>query len=374
MRVIFACAGTGGHINPAIAIANIILQKEPESKFLFVGTKEGIENELVNKAGYEIKHIRTGKIIRSFTFKNFSAILKTIEGMGDANKLVKDFKPDLVIGTGGYICVPVMHASKKYKIPYILHESNAFPGVSVKLYAKKASSVMVGFEDAKSRFKYTKNVVYTGTPARFTKEYIQNLDKEKCKEKLKLNNINKKIILVTGGSQGAKKFNSVVLDMVKTYLSDDIYIVLVTGNKNYDEIINIKKQIESEKKIKLDKYIRIEKFVHSMDEMYKAVDMCITRAGAMTITELEIAGKPSILIPLPTAAENHQFYNAKVLANSHAGIIIEQKDLTPELLFDKIKTMINDKSLKMMSDNALKLVTNGVENKIYKCIKNAVKK
>ena len=374
MRVIFACAGTGGHINPAIAIANIILQKEPDSKFLFVGTKDGIENELVTKAGYEIKQIRTGKIIRSITLKNFSAIINTVKGMGDANKLVKEFKPDVVIGTGGYICVPVMHASKKYKIPYILHESNAFPGVSVKLYAKNAVTVMVGFKDAKSRLKNGKNVVYTGTPARFTKENIQILNRDKCRTKLKLNNISKKIILVTGGSQGAKRFNQVILDMVKTYLSDDIYIVLVTGNKNYDEILNLKREIEKEKNIKLDKYIKIEKFVHNMDEMYKAVDMCITRAGAMTITELEIAGKPSILIPLPTAAENHQFYNAKVLANSHAGIIIEQKDLTLKLLYDKINYMINDKNLKMMSDNALKLVTNGVEEKIYKCIKDAVKK
>ena len=161
--------------------------------------------------------------------------------------------------------------------------------------------------------------------------------------------------------------------MIKEYLSDDIYIILVTGNNNYDEILDLKNKIEKEKNIDLDKYIRIEKFVYNMYEMYSAVDMCITRSGAMTITELEIAGKPSILIPLPTAAENHQLYNAKVLESAHAGIIIEQKDLTPELLFKKIKNMINERNLKMMSDNALKLVTNGVEDKIYKCIKEAIK-
>ena len=146
MKVIFACAGTGGHINPAIAIANIILKNE-------------IENELVKKSGYDITHIRTGKFIRSFTFKNFNSIIKIIKGMKDASKIIKEFKPDLVIGTGGYICVPVMHASKKYKVPYILHESNAFPGLSVKLYSKNAASVMIGFKDAKARLKNRKNML-----------------------------------------------------------------------------------------------------------------------------------------------------------------------------------------------------------------------
>ena len=131
MRVIFACAGTGGHINPAIAIANNILKHEPDSKFLFIGTKTGLENELVKKAGYEIKHIRTGKLIRCVTLKNFKAVYETTKGVTEAKIIIKEFKPDLVIGTGGYICGPVMLAARIYKIPYILHESNAYPGISV---------------------------------------------------------------------------------------------------------------------------------------------------------------------------------------------------------------------------------------------------
>ena len=261
MRVIFACAGTGGHINPAIAIANIILKHKPDSKILFIGTKNGLENELVKKSGFDIKHIRTGKLIRSFTFKNISAVTKTLKGISDAKLIIKEFKPDLVIGTGGYICGPVMLAAKKYKIPYILHESNAFPGVSVKLLAKKAAKVMVGFSDAKSRLKSKDNVVYTGTPAKFSRETISNLDKEKCKEELGFKNINKKIVFVTGGSQGAMKFNQIVFDMVINNLSDDFFVILVTGNKNYDEIISKKDSFEKTKNIDLSKYIKIEKFV-----------------------------------------------------------------------------------------------------------------
>lgn len=374
MRVIFACAGTGGHINPAIAIANIILKHKPDSKILFIGTKNGLENELVKKSGFDIKHVRTGKLIRSFTFKNISAVTKTLKGISDAKLIIKEFKPDLVIGTGGYICGPVMLAAKKYKIPYILHESNAFPGVSVKLLAKKAAKVMVGFSDAKSRLKRKDNVVYTGTPAKFSRETISNLDKEKCKEELGFKNINKKIVFVTGGSQGAMKFNQIVFDMVINNLSDDFFVILVTGNKNYDEIISKKESFEKTKNMDLSKYIKIEKFVFDMPKMYKISDICITRSGAMTITELTIASKPAILIPLPSAAENHQLYNAKVLSDAHAGIIIEQKNLTDKLLFDKINYMLDDKIINMMSDNASKLMMNGVDNKIYKCIADILKK
>ena len=217
MKVLFACAGTGGHINPAIAMANIVVKNEPDSQILFVGTETGLENKLVANAGYEIRHIRTGKIIRELTLKNFAQLIHAYQGIGDAKRLLKEFKPDIVIGTGGYICGPVMKAATKLKIPYFLHESNAFPGVSVKLLAKNAKAVMVGFEDAKQRLNPKANVVYTGTPAKFSEEDIKKLDKAECLKELGLENINKKIVLVTCGSQGAKRINEVLLDMIKKY-------------------------------------------------------------------------------------------------------------------------------------------------------------
>lgn len=372
MRVIFACAGTGGHVNPAIAIANIIKKRNKDANILFIGTKDGLENKLVKNAGYDICHISTGKIIRSFTFKNIKAITKNIKGIKEARKIIKDFRPDLVIGTGGYICGPVMLAAKKYKIPYILHESNAYPGVSVKMLAKNATKVMIGFEDARARLKNRENIVYTGTPAKFNEETYKKLDKTRCLENLKLTNVNKKLILVTCGSQGARKINEVVLDMVKKYLNDKIYIILVTGDKNYDDVMSQINDIEKELNIDLSKYIRIEKFVYNMDEMYKAVDMCITRAGAMTITELSLAGKPSILVPLPYAAENHQFYNAKVLEGVNAAKIIEQKNLDEDVLNDTISSMINDDVINKMSINAKKVIVENVEDKIYNSIKDSL--
>lgn len=374
MNVVFACAGTGGHVNPAIAMARIILKNKPNTKILFIGTKDGLENSLVDNAGFSIKHISTGKIIRSFTLKNFKAISDTYKGIGDAKKILKDFEADLVIGTGGYICGPVMLASKKLKIPYILHESNAFPGVSVRLLAKGATKMMIGFEDARSRLKNRDNIVYTGTPARFNTDSFDKLDKDECKRNFNLQNINKKIILVTCGSQGAVKVNETIIQMIKNNLVNDYYIVLVTGNKNYDDIINKLDKIKDENNINLTDKIKVEKFIYDMDKMYKAVDMCITRAGAMTITELALSAKPAILIPLPTAAENHQLYNARVLENIGAGKIIEQKDLNAENLDLKIKEMIFNNNLDEMAKNARKVVKKDVENKIYECILDALKK
>ena len=264
MNVIFACAGTGGHVNPAIAMAKIILKNKPDTKVLFIGTKDGLENSLVKNAGFDIEHISTGKIIRSFTLKNFKAITNTYKGIGDAKKIIKEFKADLVIGTGGYICGPVMLASRKLKVPYVLHESNAFPGVSVRLLARKAKKVMIGFEDARKRLKDRENIVYTGTPARFDTTSFDKLNKEECKKEFGLDKISKKIVLVTCGSQGAVRVNETIIEMLKNNLVNDYFIVLVTGNKNYDNIKSKIEKIGKENNIDFSNKIRIEKFVYEI--------------------------------------------------------------------------------------------------------------
>jgi UDP-N-acetylglucosamine--N-acetylmuramyl-(pentapeptide) pyrophosphoryl-undecaprenol N-acetylglucosamine transferase len=384
MRVIFACAGTGGHVNPAIAIANVILKNSPKSEILFIGTKSGIENDLVKKAGFEIKHIRTGKIIRSITLKNIKALFNAYKGISDAKKIIQEFNPDIVIGTGGYICGPVMLAAKDKKIPYILHESNAFPGIAIKLLAKKADKVLIGFEDARKRLKNRSNIVFTGTPTKFTKQDIEKLDIGICKKEFKLEKIDKKIVVVMCGSQGAKKINEIVLDMLKNSLitknnlMEEIYIILVTGNNNYEEVLVKKEEIQKELKCNLEEYINIEKYIYDMEKMYKIADLCITRAGAMTITELEIVNKPSILIPFPSAAENHQLYNAKVLEDLGIGIVIEQKDLTSQILVEKIKYLIENSSVKNnIEENKTqenKTITIDSAQIIYKCIEDVLSK
>ena len=345
----------------------IIQKNEKDSEFLFIGTKNGLENKLVKNAGFEIVHIRTGKLLRKLTLKNVKAIFDTYAGIGESIKILKDFKPDLVIGTGGYICGPVMLAAKKLEIPYMLHESNAYPGVSVKLLAKKAKYVMLGFEDAKKRLKRQDNLIYTGTPAKFNIDEFDSLKKDESKKEFNIEKINKKIVLVTCGSQGAKKINETVIQMVAKKRSKEYFIVLVTGEATYD---SMRKELDELKIENESEYIKLEKFVFNMDKMYKACDMCITRAGAMTITELALAARPAILVPLPTATENHQYYNAKVLENARAGKIIEQKDLTIDLLNNTINEIIcNNDKLREMSANARKMAKLDVEEKIYNCIK-----
>ena len=377
MKVILTCAGTGGHINPAIAIANIIKKNNPDCDILFIGTKTGLENDLVVKAGYDIKSIRTGKFLRHITFKNIKDIFKILGGISDAKKIIKQFKPDIIIGTGGYICGPVMLAAKHFKIPYILHESNSYPGIAVKFLAKKAKYVFIGFKDAKPRLKNRSNIIYTGTPTKFTRQNIDKLDIDKCKNELDLSvdkiEKSKKIIFVTGGSQGAVKFNQVILDMVKTYHDKNIYIVLVTGQKNYNKVISQKQSIESKENINLDKYISIRKFVYDMDKMYKVADLCITRSGAMTINELIIASKPSILIPFPYATENHQLYNAQVLENLGAAEVILEPELTTAKLYNSIKRIVmDDKKLNSMSKSAGSILKMDTEQVIYKYILKAI--
>ncbi|MDD2628137.1 MAG: undecaprenyldiphospho-muramoylpentapeptide beta-N-acetylglucosaminyltransferase [Clostridia bacterium] len=371
MRAIIACAGTGGHINPGIAIAKIIEKEEKNSEILFIGTKTGIENELVKKAGYRIEHTKTGKFYRSLTLKNIKSIIDIFAGIKESKEIIKKFKAEIVIGTGGYICMPVMLAARSLKIPYVLHESNAYPGIAVKFLTKKASKVLVGFEDTKKRLKRKENIIYTGSPAKFNEADIDKMDKKKCIEDLGILEFSKdrKIIFVTGGSQGAKKFNETIIKIALEKKSDEFFIVLATGMKNYDDVMN---KISDKKEA--EQYIKIEKFVFEMDKMYKASDLLITRSGAMTITELSIAKRPAILIPFPYATENHQYYNAKALEDIGAAKIIIEDNLTEELLYKTINELISDNNkLLEMGQNAGKLQKKNVEELIYKEIKETVK-
>ena len=367
MKAIIACAGSGGHINPGIAIANTIIKNEPDSSILFLGTKEGMENDLVKKAGYKLTHVRAGRFHRKLTWYNVRNITRAFLGVFDTMSIISKFKPDVIIGTGGFICVPVMKAAKAKKVPYVLHESNAYPGLSVKVVAKDAAKVLLGFEDAAARLPEGTNTVYTGTPAKFDMDHMRALDKEECRKNII--NDDRKIVFVTGGSQGAIKFNTTVINMVKKYKPEDVFFITAVGPDNYEKTLESIKDITD-----IDKYLKVEKFVYEMDKMYKAADLLITRAGAMTITELSIARRPAILIPLPTAAENHQLFNARAMENAGAGIVIEENLLNEELLYDKIKEVIRkEKLLATMGDNAAKLYKPNVEQVIYEEIKSVVK-
>lgn len=371
MKVIIAAAQTGGHINPGIAIANKIKQENKNARIMFIGTTRGLENDLVPRAGFELRTIEAYGINRKISMSNIKNMFKTLKGLKEAKKIVKEYKPDIVIGTGGFICGPVLMAAKKYKMPTVLHESNAFPGVAVKLLAKKVDTILLGFEDAKQRLPKAKKIVVTGTPTKIKKIQLSKIQKEKMIAELGLEK-NLPIVLVFGGSQGAKSINSTLIDIIKSKANKNYQIIWASGPKQYDII----KETLKEDKIDINKIdnVKILPYIYNMEEIMNLVDVVIARSGAMTTTEIAITGKPAIFIPFPFATENHQEYNARVLEKIGAAKIILDKDLNKESLSSTLNEILKDKNkLVQMSKNAEKVAISDVEEKIYKEIEKLIK-
>lgn len=370
MKVVIAAAGTGGHINPGIAIANKIKQEEPQSQILFIGTNRGLENDLVPRSGYDLKTIDAYGIQRKLTLENIKRLYHTIHSIKVAKEILKEFKPDVVIGTGGYICVPVMLAANSLKIPIVLHESNAFPGVATKLLCKKANVVLVAFEDAKTRLTKAKKIVVTGTPTKVKELKLTEEEKKEIKKECGLKS-DKPVVLVFGGSQGAQSINNSVLNIILNQCNLEYQIMWAVGPAQYDVI---KSELEDKgKDINNIKNVKILPYIYNMEQIMNVIDLMVCRSGAMTITEIANVGKPAIFIPYPYATENHQEYNAKVLQKQGAAKIILDKNLNENNLKQAIEDIINDKQKQsIMGENAKKVSIQNVEDKIYKEIKKVV--
>ena len=337
MKVIIAAAGTGGHINPGIAIANKIMYEEPDSKIIFIGTNRGLENDLVPRAGYELKTIQSYGISRSLTLKNIQRLCKTIQSIKEAEKIIQEFKPDIIIGTGGYICVSVCRAAQKQKVPYIIHESNVLPGVATKLMN-----------------------------LHFSREQIKQKKKQMGFEE------NKPLVLVFGGSQGAESINNSIVKIIKEKKNKDYQIIWAAGPYQYkvvkEELAREKIDIENIDGIKAVPYI------YNMEEVMNIADLVVCRSGAMTVTEMEKVGKPAIFIPFPYAAENHQEYNARILEKAGAAKVILDKELTADKLHVTIETIVKEEGkLTKMGEESQNLSINNVEENIYKEIISAIK-
>lgn len=370
MKVIIAAAGTAGHINPGIAIANKIKQEEKDSEIIFLGTTRGLENDLVPKAGYELKTIDAYGLSKEISVANIKKMYKTYRGIGEAKKIVKEFKPDIVIGAGGYICGAATMAANKYNVPVVLHESNAFPGKAVKMLAKKVDEILISFKDAEQRIKNAKKIVHTGTPVKILKrEYSMNEKKEIIKT-MELTEI-KPIVLIFGGSQGAQKINEAVIGILTENLNNNYQIIWATGPKQYEIIGKALKNKNLD--IKDIPNAKIVPYIYNMEEIMNVSNVIVARSGAMTIAEISNLGKPSILIPLPNVSQDHQLYNAKVLEKVGAAQIILNDELTKENLNETINTIVTDANkMKTMGENALKEATHDVEDKIYKEIKGII--
>lgn len=370
MRAIIAAAGTGGHINPGLAIANKIMEKEKDSSIIFIGTNRGLETDLVPRSGYSLKTINAHGLERKITIQNIKNLFETYKSIKEAKEIIKEFNPDILIGTGGYICVPTVIAAKKLGIPVILHESNAFPGIAVKLFKNKADKILVGFKDAKERLDNKENVIVTGNPIKIKKIDYTEGQKEKIKTDLGLA-LDKPVVLVFGGSQGAQSINRSFIEIIVNKKNKNYQIMWAAGPEQYEKIKEKLNEINID--INNIENAKIVPYIYNMEEVMNISDLVVCRSGAMTITEVSVVGKPAIFIPFPFATENHQEYNARVLEKVGAAKIILDKDINSELLGNTINKIIkNKKSLEEMGKNAEKVAIPNVEENIYKEIKEVI--
>lgn len=338
MNLIFCGGGTAGHVTPAIAIAEEILQKVPDAKILFVGREGGEENQIVKKRGFELKTIKIFGFERKLSLKNLRNVKTALSALRKARAIIKEFSPNAVIGTGGYVCWPMLKAAQSMGIPTVIHESNAAPGLTTKILAKKCDRVLLNLHGSEKEFKKQDNVRIVGNPVR--KEFLTQ-DKIRARKKLGLSE-KEFFIFSFGGSGGAKKLNDSVIELMESHSlkNKNIRHVHACGRKYYSEI----KKIFPER-IREKQGCVIKPYIDDMATMIKAADVVISRAGAMAITEISASGAAAILVPSPNVTNNHQYKNAKLMCDAGAAMMIEEKDLSERSLSDALKKLENDVQL-----------------------------
>lgn len=365
MKVILAGGGTAGHINPAIAIANTIKKNKPDAKILYIGAKGKMEEQLVPKAGFNFKAIEISGFKRSLKPSaikhNFKTLMLAISAERKSKKIIKAFNPDVCIGTGGYVSGPVIKAAQKLSIKTLIHEQNAFPGVTSKMLSKNAKCVMLAVEDAKHYFDKNCNFQVVGNPIR---DEIKIINKAEAKKSLNLNE--KPVILSFGGSLGARKINEAMAEVIayttKNNLCQHIHAYGKFG-KWFPDLLK-EKGVDT-----TNSELDIREYIDNMPTCLAAADLIVCRAGAITLSEIEAAGKPAILIPSPNVAENHQYHNAMALVNKQAAFIVEEKELSSGKLLNLVKDLMNNQEkLKTYGENVKKLAKLNSNELIYNII------
>lgn len=367
MHILFAGGGTAGHINPALAIAAHIKSKHSDAKISFIGTANHLEAKLVPAAGYDFYTVDVEGFQRKLSpeniKRNISAAYKAVKSSHDAKKLLKELAPDVVVGTGGYVSGPVLREAAKLGIKTAIHEQNAYPGITNKMLAGKVDRVMLAMPDAGPRMKLTSQPVITGNPVR---ESVINTDRESARRALGLDE--RPMILSFGGSLGARIINETAADVLAWHWrTGKYYHYHGTGSSGYEST----KKLLEEKGVDLGHAptVRFSEYINDMDLCMAAADLVICRAGAITLSELQIKGKASILIPSPYVAENHQYHNAMTLKKLGAAEVIEEKELTGSRLTEEVKRLLeNPELLKSMGEKAARSAITDVHERIYKVI------
>lgn len=375
MRVLISCGGTGGHINPGLAIADIIKSKYPDAEFLFAGTPKGMEAKLVPQAGYKMEPIKVAGFQRSLSLENIGRNVKAVAYLMTSGKrakeIIKGFNPDIAIGTGGYAAGPVIRKAAKMGIPTAIHEQNAYPGVTNRLLSKDVDYVMLTVKEAldfmdKSKFEHS----ITGLPVRSS---INNkLTKAEARKKLGFND--DFTILSFGGSLGAGCINETMTEAIKWHQGKGLAINHIHGYGGMGKDTFPQAMKAAGIPLKSNR-LRITEYITDMDVCLAAADLVICRSGASTLAELEAAGKASILIPSPIVAGNHQYHNAMVLGKAGAAEVIEQKDSSPERIISEIEKLYGNRDkVEIMSESAKGLHLTDTNQRILNVVEKLLSK
>ena len=370
MKILFAGGGTGGHINPALAVAGYIREREPETQILYVGAKGGMEEKLVPKAGFPFRSITISGFQRKLTLKNVGRNLRTavrvFTSSAEARKILREFAPDICMGTGGYVSGPVIREAAKLGIPTVIHESNAYPGVTTKMLAKKVDRVMLAVADAESYFPGV-SCELTGNPVR---PAVIRARREEARRALSLDE--RPMILSFGGSLGARAINEAVADLLVRSGKDGRFQHI----HGYGQYGTWMPGLVEEKGLSLQDAgnIDLREYIDNMAECLAAADLVICRAGAITLSELQAQGKGAILIPSPNVAENHQYHNAMALVKRGAAALIEEKDLNGEILCQKVDEIFAQLGgAAALGAHAAEMAITDANERIYQTIRSVLR-
>ncbi len=367
MKILFACGGTAGHINPALSVADALCRRRGDTEVLFAGNPHGMEARLVPKAGYPFAPIEVEGIQRKLTAvnvrRNLHALWLLSRSGGRAAKILREFSPDVVMGTGGYASGPLVRKAHQMGFPTLTHEQNAFPGVTTKLLLPYADRVLIAMEGARERL-HTKNpekIILTGNPVR---EAVLTADRESARRSL---GVGDRVCIVSfGGSLGAQRVNEAIAGVMAWHRGEmGIHHIHSTGSYDYEDFLEALSSsgiLPGE-----NPHLDVREYIDNMPTCLAAADLVVCRAGAITLSELECAGRASVLIPSPNVAENHQYHNAMELVRAGAARILEEKDLTPQALIDLIRDMTADPAqLETLGKNAAGLAVRDANDRIIR--------
>ncbi|MDY2720037.1 MAG: undecaprenyldiphospho-muramoylpentapeptide beta-N-acetylglucosaminyltransferase [Candidatus Faecousia sp.] len=341
MRVIFTCGGTGGHINPAIAVAKLLLSQRPDTEILFVGAQDGMENKLVPREGFRLETVKISNYRRSFTPKaichNVSTMVHITGSMRKADRIIREFRPDVIVGTGGYASYPVLKQGARRGIPTAVHEANAVPGLTTRMVADKADRILVCFEESREYYKNPERVTVVGMPVRqeflFTK-------REQARKALGLDD--KPLIVSAWGSLGAREMNKMTAELFRLECENGTpwHHIHATGSYGWRWMPDYVRQLG----VDLSRHPRLDmrEYIYDMPQLMAAADLVISRAGASSLNEIAASGTPCIIIPSPNVTDNHQEKNARVLERRGAAVVLRESECSARTLYDTAASLLAD--------------------------------